>query len=79
MMDGEYYYFGKDKAIEYGARISKALHGRAVSKRHVQKPGGLEYEAAKLNIEPWDFFEALEAMCHEGRADEIDEATYLVI
>ena len=58
----DYYYFGKDKALEYGARISKALHGRVISKKKnkAKKPGGLAYEAFQLNISTWDFFEALE-------------------
>ena len=77
----EYYYFGKDKSIKYGDRITKALKGRKISKRKskAEAAGGLIYEANQLGIDMWDLLEALEGMCAEGRAREIDDSTYLVL
>lgn len=79
--ENEFYYFGKDKALEFGDRIQKALKGKRVSKRKAtaKLPGGLIYEAEKLNMDMWNLLEALEGMCCDGRAREIDDSTYLVI
>ena len=74
------YYFGKEKSQEYGDLIVSRLSGKKISKRKdkAEEPGGLIYEAEKLGIGMWDFLEALEGMCAEGRAREIDDSTYLV-
>ncbi len=72
--------FGKEKADEYGKRITTALSGRRISKRKdkADEPGGLVYEARNLEIDMWDLLEALEGMCSDGRVVEIDDSTYLV-
>ena len=74
------YIFGEEKAKKYGDKISAALSGKTVSKRRdlAEQEGGLIYEAEKLGIDMWDLLEALEGMCYEGRAREIDDSTYLV-
>lgn len=73
-------YFGKEKAKEFGNLISEKLAGKTVSKSKAkaEDEGGLIYEAKKLGIDMWDLLEALEGMCYEGRAREIDDSTYLV-
>ena len=75
-----YTYFGKDKADLYGEKIVNVLSGQKVSKRkmNAEKPGGLKYEAERIGIDMWDLLEALEGMCADGRAKEIDDSTYLV-
>ncbi len=74
------YYFGKEKADKYGSLIADNLSGRTVSKRKstAEAPGGLIYEAKKLEINMWDLLEALEGMCADGRAEEIDDSTYYI-
>lgn len=74
-------YFGKTAAATYGDLIADRLKGRAVSKRRdtANEPGGLIYEANKLGIDMWDLLEALEGMCSEGRAREIDDSTYKIL
>lgn len=74
-------YFGAEKSKLYGDRIAEALSGRTVSKRKdkAEMPGGLIYEAKQVGIGMWDLLEALEGMCYEGRAAEIDDSTYKVI
>lgn len=78
---GEYYYFGKDAADKYGNLIADHLKGKSVSKRKstANAPGGLIYEANKLGIDMWDLLEALEGMCADGRAEEIDDSTYKIL
>lgn len=73
-------YFGAEKSKQYGDLISKNLKGQTVSKRKdkAEEKGGLIYEAKKLGIDMWDLLEALEGMCYERRASEIDDSTYLV-
>ena len=74
-------YFGEEKAKEYGDMIAEKLAGKTVSKRKdtAEQSGGLIYEANKHGIGMWDLLEALEGMCHEGRAREINDSTYKVI
>ena len=74
-------YFGKTAAATYGDLIADRLKGKAVSKRRdtANEPGGLIYEANKLGIDMWDLLEALEGMCNEGRAREIDDSTYKIL
>lgn len=75
------FHFGEEKAREYGEKIVAELSGKTVSKRKdtAEQPGGLMYEAEKLNMDMWDLLEALEGMCSDGRAREIDDSTYLVL
>ena len=74
-------YYGQTAAATYGDLIADRLKGRAVSKRRdtANEPGGLIYEANKLGIDIWDLLEALEGMCNEGRAREIDDSTYKIL
>lgn len=74
-------YYGQTAAATYGDLIADRLKGRAVSKRRdtANEPGGLIYEANKLGIDMWDLLEALEGMCNEGRAREIDDSTYKIL
>ncbi len=74
-------YYGKEEAEKYGKQITAALSGKTVSKRidEAYDPGGLVYEARQLNIDMWDLLKALEGMCAEGRAREIDDSTYKII
>ena len=73
-------YFGKEQAEKYGDLIAENLSGKTVSKRKdlAEQPGGLIYEAEQLGIDMWDLLEALEGMCYQGRASEIDDSTYKV-
>ena len=72
--------FGLEKAEKYSSLITKNLSGKTVSKRKdkAEEPGGLVYEANKIGIDMWDLLEALEGMCYLGKAEEIDDSTYLV-
>lgn len=75
------WYFGKEQAEEYGDLICEKLAGQTVSKRRdlADFPGGLVYEADRLGIEDfYDLLKALEGLCYQGRAEEIDDSTYLV-
>lgn len=74
------HYFGDEASAKYGDLISEKLSGKTVSKRRdtAEEPGGLIYEANKLGIDMWDLLEALEGMCYEGRAHEIDDSTYRI-
>lgn len=76
----EGWYFGKEAYDKYGDMIAENLSGQTVSKRKdtAEEPGGLIYEADKLGIGMFDLLEALEGMCYNGRASEIDDSTYLV-
>lgn len=78
---GRKFYFGDEAAAKYGELIQSKLAGKTVSKRRdtAEEPGGLIYEANKLGIDMWDLLEALEGMCYEGRAQEIDDSTYKVL
>ena len=72
--------FGLEKAEKYSSLITKHLSGKTVSKRKdkAEEPGGLIYEANKIGIDMWDLLEALEGMCYLGKAEEIDDSTYLI-
>ncbi len=74
------FHFGEEKAKQYGELITSNLKGQTVSKckDKAEEKGGLIYEAKKLGIDMWDLLEALEGMCYERRASEIDDSTYLV-
>ena len=66
------HYFGDEASAKYGDLIADKRRDTA------EEPGGLIYEANKLGIDMWDLLEALEGMCYEGRAQEIDDSTYRV-
>ena len=75
------YYFGDEASAKYGDLIAEKLSGKTVSKRKdiAEEPGGLIYEANKLGIDMWDLLGALEGMCYQRRAREIDDSTYKVL
>ena len=68
-------YFGESAYNKYSQLIKKNLAGKTVSKRRdtAEEPGGLIYEANQLGIDMWDLLEALEGMCYNGDAFEIDD------
>ena len=75
-------YFGEIASKKYGDMICEKLgEGFKISKRRDrgEQPGGLVYEAQQLGIDMWDLLEALEGMCADGRAREIDDSTYEII
>lgn len=74
-------YFGQTAAATHGDLIVNNLKGRTVSKRRdlAKQPGGLIYEADEMGIDMWWLLEALEGMCREGRAREIDDSTYEIL
>ncbi len=76
----KFFEYGEEQAEKYGKTIASALSGKTVSKRKdmAEDPGGLIYEANKLNIDMWEMLEALEGMCRNGDAEEIDDSTYLI-
>lgn len=76
------WYFGKDEAAKYGDLICEKLAGQTVSKRKdlAEEPGGLIYEANQLGLDDFfDLLRALEGLCYQGRAREIDDSTYEVL
>lgn len=77
----DFMHFGLKKAKKFGDRICEKLSGKTVSKNKMlaKQPGGLIYEANKLGMDMWDLLEALEGMCYQGRAREIDDSTYKVL
>ena len=81
-LDWADFYFGKEEAEKYGDLICNKLAGQTVSKRKdlAEEPGGLIYEANKLGLEDFfDLLKALEGLCYQGRAREVDDSTYLVL
>lgn len=78
---GQGWYFGKEEADQFGDLISTNLSGKTVSKRRdlAEEPGGLIYEANQLGIDMWDLLRALEGMCYQQRAQEIDDSTYKIM
>lgn len=74
------WYFGKDEAEQFGDYVVSNLSGKTVSKRIdlAENPGGLVYEANKLNMDMWDLLSTLEGLCYQGKATEIDDSTYYV-
>lgn len=74
------YYYGKSEYEQYGDNVSKMLKGQTVSKRvdKAKEPGGLIYEADELGMDMWDLLACLEGMCHNGKATEIDDSTYMI-
>lgn len=79
-VQGAVFEFGAEEAEKFGELIQDNLSGMTISKRIDlgELPGGLVYEADKLGIDMWDLLKALEGMCRDGRAQEIDDSTYLI-
>lgn len=81
-IDPRDWYFGKPEADKYGDMICEKLAGQTVSKRKdlAEEPGGLIYEANKLGLDDFfDLLRALEGLCYQGRAREIDDSTYKIL
>lgn len=80
MMFSNGWYFGKEEAEKYGDMIVSCLGGQNISKKVIlaDKPNGLRYEADKLGIDMYDLLGALEGLCYQRRAVEIDDSTYHV-
>ena len=74
------FYFGKEEAEKFGNYVVSKLAGKTVSKRIAcsEEPGGLVYEANKLNMDMWDLLGTLEGLCYQGKAFEIDDSTYFI-
>lgn len=74
------FYYGKSEYEQYGDQVSKVLKGQTISKRidKAEEPGGLIYEANELGMDMWDLLACLEGMCHNGKATEIDDSTYMI-
>lgn len=75
------WYFGKEKAEEFGYSVRKSLGGRIVTKNKelAEEKGGLIYEADKLNMSMWDLLETIEGLCYQGKAMELDDTRYYII
>ena len=72
--------FGQVQAEKYGDKILQAYEGKTISKRKdkANDPGGLTYCANAIGLGTFQLLEALEGMCADGRAREIDDSTYYV-
>ena len=76
------FYFGKDEAAKYGDMIQEKYADQIISKRidEAEKPGGLIYVAKELEMEDeYVLLKALEGMCHERKAREINDGHYSII
>ena len=75
------WYFGKEEYEKYGQMISEKLAGHIISKRisDSKNPDGLEHTAKLLHIDMWDLLSALEGMCHNGLAEEINDSEYMIL
>lgn len=74
-------YYGKEEYEKYHEQVCEELAGVKISKaiQGADLPGGLIYEANKLNMDMWDLLACLEGMCYNREATEIDDSTYLII
>lgn len=80
------FYFGKEEYEKYGKMIQQKLSGKTVSKRAINDDGtpyeeenSLPNRAEEIGIDMWDLLEALEGMCYNGIAREIDDSTYKIL
>ena len=75
------WYFGKPEAEEHGTHIQEALGGKIISKRVCdgELPGGLIYESFRLGLDLYVLLRAIEGMCWDGRAKEIDDSHYQIM
>jgi hypothetical protein len=74
-------YYGKTEYLAYGELIRDQCSGMIISKRRDEAnlQNGLIYEAKRIGIEDfYDLLKALEGMCHNGLAREIDDSHYKV-
>lgn len=81
----DYYsgYFGAASRDKYGAKIDEAYHGKIITKR-LDKAGdkypsiGLRVIMEELGIPPSTTVKALEGMCYNNEACEINDSEYFV-
>lgn len=76
-------YFGAASRNKYGAKIDKAYHGKVITKRLAratdQYPAiGLRVVQEELGIPPSTTVKALEGMCYNNEACEINDSEYFV-
>ena len=75
-------YFGESEFKQYGEIIKTKCSGMTISKRRdeASNPGGIIYEACRIGISDfWSFLRALEGMCYNGLAVEVDDSHYKVL
>lgn len=74
------WYFGKEEYELYGDRVTEALVGKTIDKSiaNGDNPGGVKYEAERLNMTVPELLGCLEGMCHNGKARETSDHEYLV-
>ena len=75
-------YFGESEFNQYGQMIKETCTGLVISKRRdeAEQPGGIIYEAKRIGISDfWCLLRALEGMCYNGWAQEIDDSHYKVL
>lgn len=80
-MEFSWGYFGKEEFEKYGQLVKDQCSGMIISKcrDEANLPNGLIYEANRIGIEDfYDFLKALEGMCYNGWAEEIDDSHYKV-
>lgn len=80
------YYFGQEEYEQYGDLIQQKLSGKYVSKRaynddstSYEEADSLPNRAKEIGIDMYDLLSALEGMCHNGTAREIDDSTYEIL
>lgn len=76
-------YFGAASRNKYGAMIDKAYHGKVITKRldkatHQYPAIGLRVVQTELGIPPSTTVKALEGMCYNNEACEINDSEYFV-
>lgn len=84
-MVDDYYseYFGAASRNKYGAKIDEAYHGKTITKR-IDKamdryPSiGLRVVQEELGIPPSTTVKALEGMCYNNEACEINDSEYFI-
>lgn len=83
------HYFGQEEYEQYGDLIQKKLSGKRVSKRAYNNDGTPYEEEDSLpnrakeigidGIDEWYLLNALEGMCRNGTAIEINDSTYEIL
>lgn len=78
--------FGQEEYKRYGDSIQKKLSGKRVSKRKYNNDGtpyeeedSLPNRAKEIGIDMYDLLSALEGMCRNGTAEELDDSTYKIL
>jgi len=76
-------YFGAASRNKYGAKIDEAYHGKVITKRldkaRDRYPSiGLRVVQEELGISPSTTVKALEGMCYNNEACEINDSEYFV-